>query len=184
MSCGVVTTMPPETSVDETIVARGSSEAGGRSTIKVSAAPQSTRCRRDSTTFPTMRLLLILGAWVSAIRNAADITFSPYLLIEGIRGLILACPVETTGINSCQLEALVSLVRRIPNSSATFGPYRSASRSPTLRPRWDSARARLVLTVVLPTPPFPLPTKNMSRTLAGLLRWWCLSIISPAWRVL
>src|ERR1700686_3375752 len=40
----------------------------------------------------------------------------------------------------------------------------SASRSPTLQPCWVSATARFTETVLLPTPPFPLPTRMTLRT--------------------
>jgi hypothetical protein len=39
-----------------------------------------------------------------------------------------------------------------------FGPWMSASSSPTLAPVWASATARLTAQVDLPTPPLPAPT--------------------------
>src|SRR6185295_286752 len=46
----------------------------------------------------------------------------------------------------------------IPIIMGTFGPYTSASMSPTLYPSAASATARFTETVVLPTPPLPEPT--------------------------
>src|SRR6266850_4247109 len=59
----------------------------------------------------------------------------------------------------------VHVSRRSPSICGTFGPYASASRSPT-GPRARNASARFTATVDLPTPPLPLPTAMTKR--AGL----------------
>src|ERR671938_493141 len=45
-----------------------------------------------------------------------------------------------------------------PIISGMFGPWMSASSSPTLAPVWRSATARPTAQVDLPTPPLPAPT--------------------------
>jgi len=45
-----------------------------------------------------------------------------------------------------------------PKILGILGPYMSASNKPTLDPDFDSAIAKLLLTVDLPTPPFPEAT--------------------------
>ena len=45
-----------------------------------------------------------------------------------------------------------------PKILGMLGPYMSASSKPTLEPDFDSAIAKLLLTVDLPTPPFPEAT--------------------------
>ncbi len=52
-------------------------------------------------------------------------------------------------------------IRLTPSISGMFGPYTSASISPTTAPIPARATARLAATVLLPTPPFPLPTARM-----------------------
>jgi len=45
-----------------------------------------------------------------------------------------------------------------------LGPYKSASKMPTLRPSFYSENARLTETVDLPTPPLQLDTATILRT--------------------
>ena len=70
-----------------------------------------------------------------------------------------------------------------PVSSASDGPYTSASRTPTLAPRATSVRARLIAVVLLPTPPLPEATAMMFRTPGRLAIWDPAVWPRAAWRV-
>src|SRR5689334_16273362 len=66
----------------------------------------------------------------------------------------------------------------MPRSVGMLGPYTSASRRPTFTPVWESATARLALTVDLPTPPLPLATATMFFTPGRNLRGGTATVIS------
>ena len=55
----------------------------------------------------------------------------------------------------------------MPNIMPMLGPYRSASSSPTFRPSWPMATARLAATVLLPTPPLPEATTRQCLTVGS-----------------
>jgi hypothetical protein len=69
----------------------------------------------------------------------------------------------------------------MPNIMPMLGPYRSASSRPTLRPFFARAQARLAATVLLPTPPLPLPT--MMQRLTFWSRFlYCASGVGSHWK--
>ena len=54
--------------------------------------------------------------------------------------------------------------RGAPSILASVGPWRSRSAAPTARPRDARTAARLAVTALFPTPPFPLATATTAPT--------------------
>ena len=71
--------------------------------------------------------------------------------------------------------SFISMVAFRPSRLGTLGPCMSASRMPTLKPRWARAAAVLTVTELLPTPPLPLMTKILCRMWArrSAMIWSC-----------
>ena len=109
--------------------------------------------------------LQITGASGFSSAKASDITFSPFL---GSMGMNVA-PSSAKSFASLQ-----------PNMTATFGPWRSVSRTPTLHPISTRALARFTVTVVLPTPPLPDIIMILRPILSSRsrIRWSCAAYSS------
>ena len=100
-----------------------------------------------------------------------QITGSVSLLVSRFRDMILMPPGVTAGWMPSSVAMACSWT---PKAAGMEGPVMSASSTATLWPRLAMAAAREAVTVLLPTPPFPLTTAitrlTLDRALAGARR--------------
>ena len=86
--------------------------------------------------------------WSGSTKKPMLSIFTPYRSTGTMRSLPSMCSLYGLACSICRILG-------------TLGPEMSQSSSPTLNPSLTRATARLVATVLLPTPPFPLLTAMM-----------------------
>ena len=123
------------------------------------------------------------GARVKHIDDLPQVVQSKQISIG-----VIAC--QVSGVSSCGSKRSMDMIRspagpcagcipctvitklrpRIPVIFAIEGPFRSASRIPTVAPAIAAAVARLTARILLPTPPLPLTMATVARILCSLDR--------------
>ena len=136
---------------------------GGRSTTSTSSSPQ-TVCRTSRPSISSANGPAIVRPWSPPSRKPTEATFRPSTSTAS--SAAFGAPIEAVSVTEVALTS-----RRMPSIRGTSGPCRSASSSPTRRPRRTSSRARLTATLVLPTPPFPLATATTGGGMRPTLLW-------------
>ena len=144
---GVVTMTAPSTGAASWQTESGSSPVpGGRSTTRQSRSPQATSSRNWRITVIFIGPRQTTGSSALGSRKPMDITLSP----EYSSGNSASPSPTTRACSRCSIWGML-------------GPWMSTSSRPTRWPASIRCTARLVATVLLPTPPLPDITMILRR---------------------
>ncbi len=152
-SWGVVTMITPSRAM-VCMTVRGASEVpGGRSMTSISASPHSVLFQNWPITLPIRGPRHTTGFDVSSMKRVIDITLMPSMGDVG----------GTSPVGTPRGMPFT------PSMDGMEGPVMSASRMAVLWPSRERPMARRAATLLLPTPPLPLPTATicLKRPLVG-----------------